>query len=143
DAETDERNVRRERQRLHLSSLEQVLLARRRERRRRGDHAETGCSACPPNSFRIADRSWFANMASPRDSNRSYRAVLSTGTGTPSPTAARTVQRPSRESETRPEKPSRSGLCESACAVRSSSHDATTLPRRHTSATCATSMSNW
>ena len=43
------------------------------------------------------------------------------------------VQRPSPESDTRPAKSSRSGDSCSAAAVRSRSHDSTTLPRRHTS----------
>ena len=51
------------------------------------------------------------------------------------------VQRPSPESDTRPSKSARSGDSLSACAVRSSSHDATTLPRRHTSATAGMSRS--
>ena len=57
--------------------------------------------------------------------------------------AARIVQRPSPESDTRPPKPERSDSVASAAAVRSRSHDATTLPRRQTSATSATSMSYW
>ena len=66
-----------------------------------------------------------------------------TGAGTPSSTAARTVQRPSPESETRPAKSSRSGERAKASAVRSTSHEPTTEPRRQTSATSATSMSYW
>jgi hypothetical protein len=65
----------------------------------------------------------------------------STGTGTPSSIAARIVQRPSPESDTRPPNPSRSGDAASAAAVRSRSHDATTEPRRQTSAISATSKS--
>ena len=79
---------------------------------------------------------WSAKSASPRELKRSYSAVVSTFAGTPSSTAASTVHRPSPESETRPAKPSRSGDAASAAAVRSSSHEATTLPRRHSSATC-------
>ena len=45
------------------------------------------------------------------------------------------------DAETRPSNPPSSGSAVSALAVRSSSHDATTLPRRQTSATAATSMS--
>src|SRR5260370_135827 len=47
--------------------------------------------------------------------------------------AAWTVQRPSPESDTRPEKLPRSWLLVRALAVRSSSQEATTLPRPHTS----------
>src|SRR5215212_7378220 len=58
-----------------------------------------------------------------------------------SSTAAITVHRPSPESETRPAKPSRPGDSTRAAAVRSKSHDATTLPRRQSSDTAATSRS--
>ena len=47
-----------------------------------------------------------------------------TGAGTPSSTAASTVQRPSPESDTRPVKSSSSGERASASAIRSTSHDA-------------------
>src|SRR5262249_44629724 len=100
-----------------------------------------GFSWCPPNSNRIAESTRPAKSALPRWLKRSSRAVLSTGTGTPSSMAAATVQRPSPESETRPEKPSSAGLLVKALAVRSSSHEATTLPRRHTSATSRSSNS--
>ena len=63
------------------------------------------------------------------------------GAGTPSSTAAITVQRPSPESETRPAKSARSGEAASAAAVRSTSQEPTTEPRRQTSATSATSIS--
>ena len=52
--------------------------------------------------------------------------------------AAATVQRPSPESDTRPANSESVGLSSSACAVRSSSQEATTLPRRHSSAMSAT-----
>ena len=58
----------------------------------------------------------------------------------PSSMAAIDVHRPSPESDTRPEKSSRSGESCRAAAVRSSSHEPTTLPRRHTSATSAVSI---
>ena len=60
-----------------------------------------------------------------------------TGTGAPSSMAARIVHRPSPESDTLPEKFESVGSLASALAVRSRSHDATTLPRRQTSATSA------
>jgi len=53
------------------------------------------------------------------------------------------VQRPSPESETRPSKPARSPLRWNASAARSSSQDATTLPRRQTSVTAGMSSSYW
>jgi hypothetical protein len=45
--------------------------------------------------------------------------------------AALIVQRPSPESDTRPPKRARDGSSHRALAVRSSSHEAITLPRRH------------
>ncbi len=67
--------------------------------------------------------------------------MVSTGAGTPSSIAAIEVQRPSPESDTRPANSSRVGESCSAVAVRSSSHDAMTLPRRQTSATSVVSIS--
>ena len=64
-----------------------------------------------------------------------------TPAGTPVSMAAATVQRPSPESDTRPAKSSSSGERASASAVRSTSQDPTTEPRRQTSATSATSIS--
>ena len=55
--------------------------------------------------------------------------------------AAAIVQRPSPESETRPENCCKAGSAASAAAVRSSSHDDTTLPRRQTSVIAAMSNS--
>ena len=64
--------------------------------------------------------------------------------GTPSSIAALIVQRPSPESETRPAKLREVRVARaSAMAVRSSSHDATTLPRRQTSAMSARLRSYW
>ena len=74
----------------------------------------------------------------PRRARRSARKarVVSTGTGTPSSMAALIVQRPSPESETRPANFVKVRVLQpSALAVRSSSHEAMTLPRRQTSAT--------
>src|SRR5215469_5327638 len=82
----------------------------------------------------MAESSLSANVASPRALKRSYSAVERTGAGTASSIAALIVQRPSPESETRPAKLSSAGSWVSAVAVRSSSQDAMTLPRRHTSA---------
>src|SRR6185369_15755651 len=103
---------------------------------RRG-HAPPAFSTWPPNPNRIADsiRSW--NSASPREAKRSNSVAARTCAGTASSTAASKVQRPSPESETRPVKRSRTGSLASAAAVRSRSQDATTLPRRHTSAMSA------
>ena len=59
--------------------------------------------------------------------------MVRTGAGTPSSIAAIEVQRPSPESETRPAKSARSGDSCIAAAVRSSSQEPITLPRRQTS----------
>ncbi len=59
----------------------------------------------------------------------------STSHGTASSIAAMMVQRPSPESCTVPVKRERFGSSVSAMAVKSSSHEPTTLPRRHNSAT--------
>jgi hypothetical protein len=89
----------------------------------------------------MADSSLLAYSASPRDAKRAKSAAVSTSAGTPSSTAAMAVHRPSPESETRPAKPSSWGEAARALAVRSKSHDATTEPRRHTSATAGMSSS--
>src|SRR6202035_516292 len=89
----------------------------------------------PPNSKRIADRSLSAKSASPRELKRSYKEAVRTGAGTPSSMAALMVQRPSPESETWPANSAKAGLLVKAAAVRSSSQDEMTLPRRQTSAT--------
>ena len=68
-----------------------------------------GFSKWPPNWNRIADSSLSWKSASPRELNRSYSAVVSTGTGTASSMAALIVQRPSPESETRPANSESSG----------------------------------
>src|SRR6185312_9471778 len=100
-----------------------------------------GFSACPPNAARIADIALFANRSRSREAKREYRAVVSTGAGTPSSIAASAVQRPSPESDTRPAYSSRSGEAARACAARSSSQEAMTLPLRQTSETAARSNS--
>ena len=84
-----------------------------------------------------------ANRSSWREENREYSALVRTGVGTPSSIAAIDVQRPSPESETRPEKFSRSGDWYRERASRSSSHEPMTLPRRQTSATSVVSKSYW
>ena len=81
------------------------------------------------------------NVPRSRDSKRWYSAAVMTSAGTPASTAASTVQRPSPESDTRPPNSSSSGDCARAAAVRSTSQELITDPRRHTSATSATSMS--
>src|SRR5437867_12863729 len=96
-----------------------------------------GASPWPPNSARKADRTFWANSPSPRELKRWKSAALSTGAGVPSSTAADTVHLPSPESDTLPEKCSSAGSFASAPAARSNSHEAITLPRRHTSAMSA------
>src|SRR5580658_211060 len=100
-------------------------------------------STWPPNSKRIAESSLSAKSASPRELNRSYSAADNTWAGTPSSIAASMVQRPSPESDTRPAKCARSGDCINAAAERSSSQDATTLPRRQSSAMSGRLRSYW
>ena len=87
----------------------------------------------------MADSVRFAKSPSPRELKREKSALASTGTGVPVSFAASSVQRPSPESETRPPNLASVGSSCSAWAVRSSSHDATTLPRRQTSVTSARS----
>src|ERR1700733_12685897 len=100
-------------------------------------------STCPPNWKRIAESSLLAKSLSPREVKRWNSAELNTGTGVPSSIAAEMVQRPSPESETWPENFSSVGSSSNEIAVRSSSQDATTLPRRHTSVTSAKLKSYW
>src|SRR5580658_4984146 len=100
-------------------------------------------SIWPPNSKRIAESSLSAKSASPRELNRSYSAADNTWAGTPSSIAASMVQRPSPESDTLPAKCARSGDCINAAAERSSSQDATTLPRRQSSAMSGRLRSYW
>src|SRR5437868_9062365 len=94
-------------------------------------------STCPPNFCRIADSVFSANVCSWRERKRVYNAAVSTSAGTAVATAASIVQRPSPESCTKPLYCESSGSSMSAIDVRSSSHDATTDPRRHTSAISA------
>src|ERR1700719_2027257 len=63
-----------------------------------------GCSTWPPNLKRIADRSLSPKLWSCRERKRSKREAARTLAGTASSTAASTVQRPSPESSTSPEK---------------------------------------
>src|SRR5690606_13730726 len=85
-------------------------------------------TACPPNSLRIADRIRSANDSPSRERNRAIRDWVITGAGTSRSIASATVQRPSPESGTNGAMPSIVGFLSSASAVRSSSHERTTLP---------------
>src|SRR5205823_1574170 len=98
-------------------------------------------SRCPPNACRIAERTRSPQSASPREAKRLKSEAASTGAGTPSSTAACTVHRPSPESLTWPAYSSRLGDSCSACAVRSSSQDEITEPRRQSSLIAARSSS--
>src|SRR5680860_234073 len=100
-------------------------------------------SSWPPNCLRMAESTLSPKSPSSREEKRSYRAAVRTGAGTPSSIAAIEVQRPSPESETRPSKSARSGDSRIAAAVRSSSQEPITLPRRQTSATSGRSRSYW
>ena len=94
-------------------------------------------SRWPPKANRMAESSLSAKSRFAARANRSNSAVLSTRAGTPSSMAALIVQRPSPESETRPEKSVELGSSSKAWAVRSSSQEEMTLPRRQTSAMSA------
>src|SRR5262249_8956341 len=100
-------------------------------------------SMWPPNSLRRAESSLSAKSASPRELNRSNSDAVMTCAGTLSSIAAMTVQRPSRRAERRPSTSATWGERWSASAVRSSSHDEITLPRRQTSATSGMFRSYW
>src|SRR5689334_8391736 len=94
-------------------------------------------STCPPNFWRMAERIFSANVCSWRERKRVYKAEERTSAGTASSMAAWMVQRPSPESCTNPVYSERVGFSASAMAVRSSSQELTTLPRRQTSAMSA------
>ena len=98
-------------------------------------HARAAIEACGE----TIDEETFTRFAA----RLSYLAGDFADAGTPSSIAAIAVQRPSPESETRPAKSSRSGELASADAARSSSQEATTLPRRQTSVTSARLKSYW
>src|SRR6185369_1720837 len=102
-----------------------------------GHYLASFFSTCPPKPKRMAESTRFWKSSSPREAKRSKRAAVSTCAGTASSMAAASVQRPSPESATLPAKSPRSGLLASAAAVRSRSHEVTTLPRRQSSATSA------
>src|SRR5438045_8532914 len=133
---------------MHVPELRKVLAQRLPLGRVDGarhyciDSASTIFSTCPPNCLRMADCNLFAYVALPCDENRVNSDAVRTCAGTPISTAACTVQRPSPESDTRPLNSCSPGHATRACAVRSSNHEPTTDPRRHTSATSGTLMSN-
>ncbi len=84
------------------------------------------------------------NSPRPRDSNRSYSEAVMTGAGTAlvdggehRPSALAGVRDPAGVRSSSP------GERANASAIRSTSHDPTTDPRRQTSATSPTSMSYW
>src|ERR1051325_6727172 len=106
-------------------------------------HEPDPFSTWPPNSNRMAESKRSRNSASPRDAKRSKSAAASTCAGTASSMAASSVQRPSPESDPRPVKRSSAGSTAQAPAVRSRSHEATTLPRRQTSVMAPRSRSYW
>src|SRR5690606_17389539 len=90
--------------------------------------------AWPPNSLRIADSRRSANDSPSRERRRAISDWVITGAGTSRSIASATVQRPSPESGTNGAMPSIVGFLSSASAVRSSSHERTTLrSEEHTS----------
>src|SRR6185295_6310465 len=100
-------------------------------------------STWPPKPLRMAESTRFWKSSSPREAKRSKSAAVRTCAGTASSLAAAIVQRPSPESDTRPANSSSPASPAKADAVRSSSQDVTTLPRRHSSDTSARSKSYW
>src|SRR5215469_5616169 len=72
----------------------------------------------------MAERSLAAKSSSPREVKRWKSDAVSTGAGAVDSMAARIVQRPSPESETRPEKRSSVGCSNRDIAVRSSGQEA-------------------
>src|SRR5215469_10572943 len=94
-------------------------------------------SRCPPNFCRIAESIFSANVCSSRERKRTNTSAESTSTGTASSMAASIVQRPSPESWTYPEYSASVGFSARAMAVKSSSQELITLPRRQTSAMSA------
>ena len=91
----------------------------------------------------MADKSLSWKSASPREVKRWYSAAVRTGTGTASSMAALIVHRPSPESETRPVKDESRASLVRAADVKSSSHEAITLPRRQTSVMSRRLRSYW
>ena len=106
----------------------------RLERHARAPRA--GFSAWPPNSLRIAERSRLREVRLPlrgEPAEQRRRQHVGRARPRPRPPAASTAPRPNR---TRVRRTRRGpGSAWSACAVRSSSQDETTLPRRQSSAT--------
>jgi hypothetical protein len=84
--------------------------------------------------MRIADSIFSAKLRLACDRNHLYSAIVTAGHGTPASTAASTVKHSSPESATRPSTVASVGSCASTWALRSSSREEITLPRRHTSA---------
>ena len=109
--------------------------------------AQAGRSSCPPNCLRIAERILSKSEAvEPTGAESANRAHSST------PASERAFVDGSDRGPTSfsrsptpgPSTPPSSGdSYNGTAAVRSSNHDSTTLPRRHTSATAVVSMSNW
>src|SRR5260221_5642956 len=91
-------------------------------------------TAWPPNWLRIIASMRSPNVFSMRLRNRANSDSAMIGTGTDSSIAASTVQRPSPVSSTQPLMPASSGSCDRPRAMRSSSHERTTLPVRQASA---------
>src|SRR5437870_2200091 len=97
-------------------------------------------TAWPPNSCRIIASIRSPKVFSMRLRNRANSDSAITGVGTDSSIAASTVQRPSPVSSTQPLMAASSGSWERPRAIRSSSHERTTLPVRHVSAMASMSM---
>src|SRR5205823_5369730 len=97
-------------------------------------------TAWPPNCARIIASIRSPNVFSIRLRNRANSDSAITGVGTDSSMAASTVQRPSPVSSTQPLMLVSSGSWDRPRAIRSSSHERTTLPVRQASAMARMSM---
>jgi hypothetical protein len=93
-----------------------------------------GCSTWPPNLKRIADKSISPKLWSLPGTKALEKRCRENIGGHRLLNRRIDVQRPSPESSTSPEKFASAESSASAMAVRSSSQDEMTLPRRHTSA---------
>ena len=100
-----------------------------------------GFSACPPKPLRMADSTWLVKWSRSREPNLENSAVARVGPARPPPLRRPRSSGPRRSPRRGRRIPARTGDCSEAAAVRSSSHDVITLPRRQTSATSARSMS--
>src|SRR5262249_27211798 len=91
-------------------------------------HDYAGLTGWPPTLWRMTERILLPKESGIRERMRSSSDCVMTGHGTPLSIASDTIQRPSPESATYGAIPFNEGFSARASAVRSSSHDRTTLP---------------